>query len=243
MESSHLSLDLKRQAGQEPVYARVVKHIQEMVRQGELAPGDQLLPERELAEKLHVSRSSAREALAVLTGMGIIEVSARDGAYIRRRSFEEAIEPLASVIFQEQESVLHLFEVRQIIETQAARLAAERHSEADLKDLQTLNQQVEQDICENRPADESDTHFHLGIVKAAKNPLLTKVMGSLITALMDVYAPTRRQILADPLEAPLFVSEHQQILDAIAARNPDQASEAIIRHLAHARQQLEAFKK
>lgn len=232
---------LRRPARQQPAYARVVEQIKEKLSSGELSPGDQLLPERQIAEKLGVSRSSAREALATLAGMGLIEVTARDGAYVRRRSLDDVVEPLAEILFQERESVFHLFEVRSIIETQAARLAAQRHDEADVRRLRELSRRVSLDVSMSRPADESDTRFHAGIVETAKNPLLTKVMGSLVTALMEVYSPARRQILADPDEARAFVSEHEGIVDAIAAGDPGRAAEATAQHIDHARQLLQSL--
>lgn len=232
---------LKRTVRQQPAYARVVEQIEKMLRSGELSPGDQLLPERQLAERLGVSRSSAREALAKLAGMGIIEVTARDGAYVRRRSWEDVVGPLAEVLFQERENVSHLFEVRAIIETQAARLAAQRRGEADVRRLRELSRQVRLDVSEARPADASDTCFHAGIVQTAKNPLLTKVMGSLVSALMEVYSPARRRILADPDEANAFVGEHERIVDAIAVGDPGEAAQATARHIDHARQRLEVL--
>ncbi|MFN8455253.1 MAG: winged helix-turn-helix domain-containing protein [Anaerolineae bacterium] len=72
--------NLKRSPTPQPLYLQVVAQIQELIKQGELAPGDQLLSERELAEKLGVSRTSVRKAVAKLEGMGVIAVTPRDGA-------------------------------------------------------------------------------------------------------------------------------------------------------------------
>jgi GntR family transcriptional repressor for pyruvate dehydrogenase complex len=121
----------RRSPPPKPLHVQVVERIQQLIKNGELAPGDQLLPERELAEKLGVSRTSIRKAIAKLEGMGIIAVTPRDGAYVRRQSLEGAVEPLAQILFQEREKVAHQFEVRQMIETQAARWAALRREEAD----------------------------------------------------------------------------------------------------------------
>src|SRR5262245_27493754 len=95
----------KRSPAPKPLHEQVVEQIQQLIKNGELNPGDQLLPERELAEKLGVSRTSVRKAVARLEGMGIIAVTPRDGAYVRRRSLEDAVEPLTQILFQEREKV------------------------------------------------------------------------------------------------------------------------------------------
>ena len=231
---------LKREAREQPVAAKVAAHIQRLIKSGELSPGDQLLPERQLAEKLGISRTSVREALAVLAGMGIVDISPRDGAYIRRRSLEDALEPLAQILFREQQSIMHMFEVRQIIETQAVRLAALRRDEGDLRRLDQLRRQVEEDVRGNAPSDESDTLFHVGIIEAAKNPLLSSITSSLIAAMMEVYGPARQRILSNPIEAPRFLSEHQSILKAIATKDPERAARLMAQHIDHARVRVEA---
>jgi GntR family transcriptional regulator, transcriptional repressor for pyruvate dehydrogenase complex len=231
-------MPLKRTHIEQPVYARVIEQIQDLIRRGELLPGDYLLPERQLAETLKVSRSSVREALAVLVGKGIIEINPRNGALIKRQSLEAAIEPLAQVFFQERARVFELFEVRQIIETQAVRLAAQRRERSDIERLEMLCQRVTADVAAGNPADESDTLFHLGLVEAARNQLLTSVMGTLIVAMMDVYSPSRRQMLAEPAEAGKFLEEHTRIVAAIAAGEADMASEYARLHIEHARQHV-----
>ncbi len=231
---------LKREARQQPVAAKVAEHIQRLIRSGELSPGDQLLPERQLAEKLGISRTSVREALAVLAGMGVVEVSPRDGAYIKRRSLEDAIEPLAQILFREQQSIMHMFEVRQIIETQAVRLAALRRDDSDLQRLSELRRQVEEDVRNNNPSDESDTLFHIGIIEAAKNPLLSSITAGLITAMMEVYGPARQRILSNPIEAPKFLREHQAIVEAIAAKDSERAASLMAQHIDHARVRVQA---
>lgn len=234
-------MDLKR-ANHQPVYTQVAEQIQQLIKSGELNPGDQLLPERQLAERLQVSRTSIREALALLVGKGVIEISPRNGAYIRRHRLEQATEALALVLFQEQQSLHHLIEVRQIIETQAVRLAALRRTVDDIERLQALSERVAGDVRQAVPADASDTLFHVGIVETAQNPLLTNVMGTLIVAMMEVYGPARRRMLADPLEAPKFIDEHQQIVDAIMEQDPERAAALITQHLNHALQHLEPKK-
>jgi GntR family transcriptional repressor for pyruvate dehydrogenase complex len=227
---------LKRATPQKPVYVRVVEQIQQLIRNGDLAPGDQLLSERELAESLGVSRTSVRKALAVLDGMGVIGVTPRDGAYVRRQSLEGAVEPLAQVLFQERENVSHLFEVRQMIETQAVRLAAARCDEIDLQRLRQLNQEFEKSLHSGDLAFQANTQFHLGIVKTAKNPILTEIMCTILTATMEVYVAVRHRSLSNITNLQQFVGEHERIINAMAEQEPDLAAKLLVKHIDDARQ-------
>ncbi|MEW5957108.1 MAG: FadR/GntR family transcriptional regulator [Chloroflexota bacterium] len=225
---------------EKPVYVQLVEQIEELTRQGDLRPGDQLLPERELAEKFGVSRTSVRKALAILDGMGIIEVTPRHGAYVRRRYLEDAAEPLTQALFQEREQVGHLFEVRQIIETQAVRLAARRRDESDLQCLRELNRQFELDLRRKDLGSQSNTQFHLCIVKAAKNPILTEIMSTVLVATIEIFAFARRRSLSQVSNLLQFVTEHEQIIDAIAHQDPDLAASLMAMHIDDARKRIES---
>lgn len=230
---------LKRSIPHKPAYIQVVEQIQQMTKNGELMPGDQLLPERELAEKFGVSRTSLRKGLAVLDGMGLIEVTPRDGAYVQRRTLPDVIEPLAQILFHEREQVAHLFEVRQMIETQAARLAALRRDEQDLEGLRRLNRQFEADLRRGDIAFQANLDFHTGIVKAAKNPILTEIMSTLLRATMEVYALARQRSMAGRTNLLQFVDEHERIIEAIARQDPDRAAMLAAQHLDGARKRIE----
>lgn len=229
----------KRSRSRKPLYVQVVERIRELIKQGELAPGDQLLPERELAENLKVSRTSVRQALAVLEGMGIIEITPRDGAYVRQRSLDGAVEPLTQAFFQERDQVEYLFEVRRIIETQAVCLAAERRTEEDIGYLRELNKQFAAGLHNRDLAYDANMRFHIGIVEAAKNPLLSEVMGKILTATVEVYAKARAQSLSGTSNLAKFVDEHEQIIDAIAQKDPILASGLLTEHIDSARRRIE----
>lgn len=229
----------KRPTAQKPLYVQVVEQIRQLIKQGELAPGDQLLPERELAEMLKVSRTSVRQALAVLEGMGIIEITPRDGAYIRQRSLDGALESLTQALFQEREQVEYMFEVRQIIETQAVCLAAERRTGEDLRYLRELNQQFADDLHHRNLAYDANMRFHLGIVETAKNPLLIEIMGTILTATIEVFAKAREQGLATTSNWAKFVAEHEQIIEAIAQKDAVLASGLLTAHIDSSRKRIE----
>jgi GntR family transcriptional repressor for pyruvate dehydrogenase complex len=135
--------------------------------------------------------------------------------------------------------VRHLFEVRQIIETQAARLAALRRDEADLACLHNLNRRFEADMLARNLTSPSNTEFHLCIVRAAKNPVLTQIMSTVLEATIEVYAAARTRTLSRAPNLLQFVTEHEQIVQAIARRDPNEAAAALARHIDDARRRIE----
>lgn len=236
-----MTAELKRPTSQKPVYLQVADQIQQLINQGSLMPGDQLLSERELAAKLNVSRTSVRQALATLEGRGIIEVTPRNGAFVRCQSLKGAVEPLIQILYQQREQAAHLFEVRQIIETQAVRLATQRRTEADLKRLRRLNRDFAASLQQGDIAFEANTNFHHGLVETAKNPLLTEIMGTLIKATLEVYVLVRHQSLSTMLNLDRFVREHEHIIDAIKHQEADLAVSLLAKHIDDARKRAEAI--
>jgi GntR family transcriptional repressor for pyruvate dehydrogenase complex len=177
--------------------------------------------------------------MARLEGMGIIEVTPRDGAYVRRQSLDVVVEPLTQVLYQERKNVAYQFEVRQMIETQAARWAAQRRTEADLQRLREYNWQFEAGLSSGDVAFEANTGFHIGIVEAAKNPVLTEIMVALLKATMEVYASARQQSLLKAPDLLRFVDEHDQIISAIEHQDSDLAATLIAEHVDDARKRIE----
>ena len=102
------------------IYEEIVEQIKELFAQGDLKPGDKLLSEREFAERLQVSRASVREALSALEAMGLIEIKPGEGTFIRQMGVSSIIEPLALLLLMEKDQVFELFELRKILEVEAA---------------------------------------------------------------------------------------------------------------------------
>lgn len=232
---------LKRDKPQQLLYLQVAEQIQQFINNGDLSPADQLLSERELAEKFGVSRTSIRNALAFMHGRGLIEINPRDGAYVRQLNFEDAKDVLHQALFQKREQVVHLFEVRQIIETQAACLAAERRTTLDLHRLRTLNRQFEADLDHGDIAFEANTRFHLAIVDTARNPLLAEIMTPLLTSMIEVYKTIRYQSLINTSDLSKFADEHDEIIEALAQQDQQLVTTLLGSHIDGARQRVEAI--
>ena len=112
------------------IYEEIVRQIKAMIAEGRLKSGDQLPPERDLAEKFLVSRTSVREALRALESLGLIEIRPGEGTFVREVSVESLIQPLALVMASQREAMSELFEARRLLEPLIAGLAATRATRA-----------------------------------------------------------------------------------------------------------------
>src|SRR5438270_4687164 len=108
------------------IYEHIVEQIHALIREGRWAPGDQIAPERELAERFRVSRTSVREALRALEMQGIIEARQGGGTFVRSADTEALVPPLAAAILRGQREMTEVLEVRELIEPGIAHHAAAR---------------------------------------------------------------------------------------------------------------------
>ncbi len=201
-----------------------------MMTSGELQPGDQLLPERKLAEAFAASRTAVREALAALSGAGVIKLT-RQGAIVRRRDLQEISGAFGDLLLQQRSDVLELLEAREIIESQAAELAAERREISDLQRLWLHAQEVEQAIRARADATDPDTNFHSALVASAHNQILSQVFEVLEGAMRTLYQATRRVMLLDEAMADDFLTEHSGIIEALREQDAAKAQAIVHSHI------------
>lgn len=209
------------------LYEQVVERLRRHIDVEGLRPGDRLLSEREMAERLGVSRTSVRQALTALEVMGLVEIRHGDGVFLTHPP-EAVLPPLATALADEHEQLPAVMEVRQAIEAQTARLAAQRRTEDDVATLAEALDRMQDAIDAGEDPADADSAFHDGIVAAARNPLLAGLweqMGGPVDK-------TRRASLARPGRPRASLAAHRRIFAAIAEGDPDAAAKAMLDHLA-----------
>jgi GntR family transcriptional regulator, transcriptional repressor for pyruvate dehydrogenase complex len=212
-------------------YELVSEQIRRAIHIGTYLPGDKLPAERQLAEQMGVSRTTVREALRVLEGEGYVEShrGATGGIVVLDQSASE--DRIRPVVVERLAEFEELFDFRIAIEGAAARLAAVRRTEADLKQLQKAVDAMAEgwQTARFRAADSA---FHLGIADAARNGFMRR-------AIEDARA--RMWIPIDRHVDTVFRTanrHHDEILQAIRRRDPDAAEAAAVAHLKTARRDL-----
>jgi GntR family transcriptional repressor for pyruvate dehydrogenase complex len=209
------------------LYEQVVQRLREHIDLEGLGPGDRLLSEREMAERLGVSRTSVRQALTALEVMGLVEIRHGGGIFLTRPP-EAVLDPLAAALADEHEGLPAVMEVREAIEAQTARLAARRRTDGDLAALSGAIDRMRAAIDAGDDPADADGEFHGGIVAAARNPLLT-ILWEQVAGPVDT---TRRASLARPDRPRRSLRAHRAILAAIADGDADRAAAAMLDHLA-----------
>jgi len=224
----------------QPLYEELAELIRQKVSAGELAPGDRLPGEIELAASLGVSRPSVREALKILRALGVVSIRHGDGVYVTASDAQDIVSRLAPRQVLLPESLYDLYEVRKTLECQAAAWAAQRATAEQVRELQAIVEQMKGAV-ESEPAasdrlegtgfldrlEELDKAFHHQVVLATGNSLLVGLMDSLVGMVCE----SRRYSLSIPGRAIQSVYEHDRVLEAVASRRPVAAARAMFVHI------------
>ncbi|HHV79000.1 MAG TPA: FadR family transcriptional regulator [Firmicutes bacterium] len=220
------------------VYEAIVEQVRQMVVSGVLKPGDKLISERELADKLKVSRASVREALSVLEMLGLTESRPGEGTFIREGATELVIQPFALMVLRDRDIGFELLEVRKVLEVGSARLAAERATQEDLKRIASCLEDMKREIAVGDLGDISDFNFHFAVAESTKNSVLVRVMSMISDLFAQGLRSSRLRLYTLPEMGKILLSQHAAIYHEIAARNPEAAAEVMYRHLAFVEDQL-----
>ncbi|MGP3536674.1 FadR/GntR family transcriptional regulator [Microbacterium sp. RD1] len=203
--------------------------LRQMIASGALAPGQQFPPEAELCRELDVSRSSLREAVRVLATVGVIEVRHGSGTYVSQLNPADIIRGFSlTVDLLPLEGLLQLFEIRRVLEGNAAAQAAARAPEELVARLSDLCDRMEASSDGDVVA-ELDDQFHEAICAAAGNATVT----SLISVLRSRGRHYRIFDSGPAAPAKRASDEgHRAIVDALARRDPAAATAAASVHVA-----------
>lgn len=210
----------------EPVYSTVQARLRDFIRDAELEPGDRLPPERELARRLEVSRTSLRQALTALRVEGLVDVRHGDGVYLLR-SADDVIPPIAFELRSAHPELPALGEVRNTLEALAAQAAATRRTDEDLAAMVSALRLMEQEINDGSPGLQGDREFHQCVLRAARNDVLT----NLLAAISEGAERIANASLSRHGQPERSLAAHRLILDAIVVREAELARRLMYEHL------------
>lgn len=200
---------------------------------GRIRPGDRLPPERQLAEQLGVARETLRQALRILEGSEQIAIrrGSRGGAFVQASMVEQW--RIRQDIQERAGDIARLVEFRAVIDSAAARFAAERRDETDLAAMENAQAELEaaETLHESRLA---DTAFHLAVAHASGNHELAVAVED---ARVKMFAPV--DLLGFQFLKKSCIEGHALVLAAVQDRDPDRAATEMTRHLAATRKEFE----
>jgi GntR family transcriptional repressor for pyruvate dehydrogenase complex len=215
------------------IYEIVMEQIRQDIAAGRLKPGDRLESVRELAQRLGVGQSSVREAVRVLSYMGLLHVQHGRGIFVGEGlSPRDIIDPREHMSEGMRTSLRHLIELRLVVEPAAARWAAERATPEECEEIKRRCDEVQRllrraDYAESSEFQEQDIEFHMAILRAAHNPLL-------LDTLERVYQQLRisRQITAHvPQLLESALRFHPQVTQSILAHDMVRAENFMRAHM------------
>ena len=206
------------------LYEQVVAQLREHVATTGLKTGDRLPPERELAERLGVSRASIKQATVVLEVQGLVEVRHGGGTYLRSDTL--AVEPVENLV-ERRRRLPDVLDAREAVETKLAELAAMRRTDADLTEMDAALDMMREEIAAGKLGEEGDRRFHAAIAAAAHSELLAEFM----RAMSGQVAESRHESLQQPRRPPRSLQQHEKIAEAIHRGDDAAAVRAMRRHL------------
>lgn len=211
----------------------IVEQIEQLIVDGQLAPGEKLPSERDLATKLSVSRPSVREALLKTEARGLIEVTRGGGFAVRDVTAPTIAEPLAHLLNRHPKAANDLLEMRHGLEAMAASLAAQRASATDLKKLkQALDAMAAPRAARDSTAGaDADARFHLAVAEASHNVALVHVTRGIFNLMRASIQERHDLFYGDETNRRRLHEQHRAIYAAIAARDAEAARRCAHAHL------------
>lgn len=219
---------------------QVAKQLQTLITSGEFKVGDKLPTENELCNQFGVGRSTIREALRVLVAMGMIKIQIGKGAFVAQNS-DNSFEAIKYWFTEKHAELNELIEVRMAIEPLAVRLAIQRATDDNIKQIQEIHTAFKlaaqrEDNIELALLDES---FHNAIMHASGNSLLIKI-GKLIAEAMKEFRARSFAVHENITHATI---PHERIVQAILEKNEKDGVIAMMEHLEISKQDMELVVK
>ena len=208
-----------------------------MVVSGGLEPGERLPPERELCERLGVSRTVVREALNLLEARGLISIEHGRGAVVSGGNTDAVRDALGVILRVRPKALWELLEMRAILEVGISGLAAERATEEDTDAMRVQLERMAASIDTPEGYVDADVEFHALLARAARNGVLL----TMLEPIVDLLRASRRVSASRrPGSALRALGEHEEILRRVEAGDAEGARREMRAHLANTVEDIEA---
>lgn len=207
---------------------KVFEQLRDLLIEGKWKQGDKLPSENEMAKLFHVSRITVREAYHKLSVLGLIETRLGEGSFVKKIEVSENMNALIPFLYLDNISNIQIFEFREIIDTEAAGLAAERAGKTELDQLETILKEMEITAQKSDYGEFArlDLEFHLKISQFSKNPLLYQTNNILRQVLKISMKDVINKMGFEPA-----LKYHSWILDAMKKKDKDEAKRLMKEHI------------
>ncbi len=229
----------------EKLSASVVRQIELLILRGILRPGERLPSERDLAERLGVSRPSIRDAVADLSDKGLLETRAGAGIYVANVLGSAFSPALVKLFGSHEEAVFDYIAFRRDLEGLAAERAAKFGSDTDLQVINTIFEKMEAAHPKRNPSEEArlDAEFHLSIIEASHNVIMLHMMRSMFDLLREGVFYNRSVMFKHRTNRAQLLEQHRAINTALQTRDPEAARATVTQHLDYVEEALQDLTK
>lgn len=207
------------------LYEQLVTLLLGYIEKSQLGPGDLLPAERDLAQRLGVSRATLVQALVALEVLGVIEVQHGNGAVL---VYRPSIATVIKGLREHRNRLPEIVEARSTLEVKLASLAASRRTEAEMKAIDAALDVMSAEIADGDRGLNGDELFHQAVTAAAHSAVLAQLM----TVIAEMVLETRMESLGQPGRPEQSLASHRKIADAIRAKDPKAAAKAMETHIA-----------
>lgn len=221
---------VRTRSATETAIARLI----DMVRSGQLRPGDRIPGQRELTGLLGLSYTVVREAIRGLASMGIVEIRHGQGVFVKKVSAEMLVEPETLFFLLEKEAFVQAIEVRRILEVESIALAAERATEDDLASLRQHLEKM-QHAAAGPDALRHSGDFHMALARASHNQVLANMMQSFIRLIDQAAGQVALRV---PESQAIEYPQHYELYEAVARHDPAEARRLMRIHVDTAERHL-----
>ncbi len=213
----------------------VIKQIELLILRGILRPGERLPSERELSDRMGVSRPSLRDAVAELQERGLLVSRAGSGIFVADVLGSAFSPALVALFASHTEAVFDYLSFRRDMEGLAAERAARVGSDTDLKVVDAVFRKMEAAHLKRDPSDEAalDAEFHLSIIEASHNVVMLHMMRSMYDLLRQGVFYNRQMMFKNRTTRDLLLDQHRAINKGLQARDPSAAKAAVEAHLTY----------
>jgi len=210
---------------------QVFEQLRDLIFRGQLKPGQQVLPERELALSMGVSRPTVRAAINKLVDRGLLEHRQGQGTFVRQPPSAQDNNPLKLLLDGHEATLVELLEVRLGLECNAAALAARRATEEDVRLIEKSLIAMRENVERGGLAFEEDAHFHMCIAYASKNPVQIHIMKHLYDLLRFGIRENLAHLYQSPANIQEVMAQHEKVLDSIRRHDTDAAFQSMLHHI------------
>ncbi|MEO1549699.1 MAG: FCD domain-containing protein [Pseudomonadota bacterium] len=224
----------------ERVAQAIIRQIEGLILNGILHPGERLPSERELAQRLDVSRPSLRDALAQLEDRGLIETRPGAGAFVADLLGSVFATPLVGLFASHRTALFDYLQFRRDLEGLAAERAATHASPTDLDVISAIFAKMEAAHTQRSPREEArlDAEFHMAIIEASHNVVMLHMMRAMLEMLREGVFYNRQTLFSNRTTRDELLAQHRAMHDAVLARDPMAARTAVEAHLNFVEQEI-----